>query len=662
MKKILVLVTAISSFLGFSQNLEQHIPATATAVIQVKGGNLTQLVSAEAFSNFLPGREMLKDFNRKRTADQKIKSVADLGFDLKSDAYYFFESNDSISYHTFIVKLNNKKQFESLQSEYFMKDVQKEGNISYKIGWNDVTLWNDSMLIAVNTNVNSEYIDAHKSNYTDDEDVSAYQLKKALAKQLGKTFGLKTFNKAARTITSNGSYTSGKDNAAAAYIWLDNYGSIIKNSLESLRYFMPRNLRKFSNMQSDFGGLTTVKTALYFDTDAIRIKNTMKIADSWKATYNKIYKSKIDKRFFKYFDKNKALAYMSASVDSKALLDAYPKIITSTYGGALPAYQEEVSLGSELISLFLDEEAIGDLITGDMLFVLNDITEKEVPYTTYVYDEEYNSKEVTKTKKEISPEFTFIIGSENKSIISKFLRLGVKHHVVTQQANFYKFKTPEDLPFETYAIVKDGMLILTSSASQMAKIATGLFKANAGKHKKMMRKNNTVLYANPSAIVSKIGFGKNEKDLKMKKYLEDNLVGTFKLTSKIAGNQFITNAKMDTKGDKKNALNYIFTMIDDIAEIYDTPRNESAAVVEESVREEGEVVEEIVQPTEAEDVEVMESTEVEETVMEATEKEEVEEATIDRVKGQVSPVKTKKKTKKVKPEPKAAVDAAREKK
>jgi hypothetical protein len=565
MRKLLLLVTLFTTFLGFSQNLEQLIPADTEIVISANGNHLLQLVSVKELNNFMIGREILKNVNRKKDENQKFKRLDDLGFDLNSKAYYFYKSNDSISYHSFIIKLNNRTNFEKLMEKKSENVIKKDG-YNIKKGWGDLSIWNDNMFLFIGINSNREYMDENENRLRNgDEDTSFYSIKKDLAAEWAEQYALNLLNKKGGTIAFNNSYMSSKDTKADATLWVKNYGEVIKNSLESIKYFLPRNLRNMPEGSADMYGISTVTSNLYFEAEKIRMDVDMKVTDNWKNAYKNMYNSKLDKRFFKYFDQNKALAYMSMSVDTKAALDAYPRIATSLYGGALPGFQEEMNIGADLISLLLDEEAISNLVTGDMLFVLNDLGEKEVTYTTYEYDEDYNSTEVTKTKMEIHPDFTIMIGSENSALINRFANIGVKHHVMDKTAGYYKFKTPDSVPFELYAIMKNGILIITTSDAAITNISTNNFHANSGKHKKLMRKNTTVFYVNPKAIIARLPAKEGTKNYKLNKYVQKNLVGSFLITSKMVADHFHSTATFDTKATSGNALKYIFNFIEDMS-------------------------------------------------------------------------------------------------
>ena len=70
-------------------------------------------------------------------------------------------------------------------------------------------------------------------------------------------------------------------------------------------------------------------------------------------------------------------------------------------------YSEVVDIYIDLLEILLDEKGIADLLPGNYMFVMHDMKPRIVNYTDYEYDDEFNRKEVKKTKKELSPLFTF---------------------------------------------------------------------------------------------------------------------------------------------------------------------------------------------------------------------------------------------------------------
>src|SRR3546814_11926467 len=86
------------------------------------------------------------------------------------------------------------------------------------------------------------------------------------------------------------------------------------------------------------------------------------------------------------------------------------------YGNLFEQYEADIALGADLVSLLLDEAAIANVAKGDALFVLNGIAEREVPYISYEYDDDYNYMEVEKIKMETIPDFLLMFSSDDVQI------------------------------------------------------------------------------------------------------------------------------------------------------------------------------------------------------------------------------------------------------
>ena len=171
-------------------------------------------------------------------------------------------------------------------------------------------------------------------------------------------------------------------------------------------------------------------SSLIFDKDEIRISTNLTINNQLVPAYKKMYDSKLEKSFLKYFDESDMLAYISITSDMKNILEEYPNLLTKTYGSMAPNFNEEMDIVADIVSVMLDEEAIGELITGDMMVILHDIEEMEMTYKSYEYDEDYNSVEVEKTMTENIPTFSFLLGSKNEELINKIMKLGIKYESI----------------------------------------------------------------------------------------------------------------------------------------------------------------------------------------------------------------------------------------
>lgn len=571
MKKIIVTLLLVHTFVALqAQKLESKIPNNADIVIAANAENLFKLINVSDIDNSMLGKEMLKSINRRR--DDKVTSVGETGVNIKSNAYYFFQKTDSISYHSFLVELNDRKQYESMLKERSVKKIQKEDGYSFIRGSREVMIWNDNLLLIVNAQKSYSYFKKHKERFEalKEEGESMYSVKKRFSKlwTLKKAFSILENNGLFSSIATNSSFQKSKKKGASATLWVRNYGMLMSDIIGSLGSSvygaMPYlNLQKGNNIY----GIEGVAANLFFNESSASISLDMFISDGMKKSFKKIYNKKMNSTLINSFDHNKALAFWSVSMNTEELLLEYPEMMDKMYGGMLPKFKDEIDIVGDLLSLVLDEKAIAELFTGDALFVLNDFAEKDVTYTTYKYDKDYKSKEVVKTRKALVPDFTLMIGSEKKELLNKMFRLGKKHKVVSEFNGVFEFdKKLGKLPFDLYAVVKNDVLYMTTLKTRAISIGAGRGVYKSTKYSKLIKKNSSVLYTDVNRLIENLPTDLFERDeRKMSAFSKENIKDAYFKVSKVKGNKMSSELRLNTKGKNGNALKMLFEFIDHMA-------------------------------------------------------------------------------------------------
>ena len=558
MKKIILSIALVATTLSFAQSLESKIPANVQAVISVNGENLFELISLADLDKNAIGKEIIKDIRRKKP---NFNSLSDFGINTNSKAFYFYQPTDSISYHNFIVKLNDSGAFEKSIDSTTMTKIMKNGSVSSILEYETSIMWNDNTLLFTVGDQSYSYFEEHHERFmeqAENEEEDIYQVKRKIAGEWLSSYANKLFNYNGASILSNSNYLKSIDKEAAASAWINSYGELMSGVMGGINYYMGGMDANYNNL-----GFGTMNAHLYFDKDEARITSNMEVNNRWKKAIKKMYKSKIDNSFFKYFNENEIIGYTSIAMNTEAILNEYPDLISEMYGGMLPEFKEEMEVSAELFSLILDEEAVGELVTGNMLFILNDIGEKDVTYTTYEYDDEYNETKVEKTKKEMNPEFTVMIGSENEKLLFRVMKLGVKHKALEQNANYYKLNMPNKVPFDLFAVIKDEIVFITSSEKQLSNIISPNPVSVLGNHKKTIRKNAAVMHLNVEKLLSKIPadeLGRDEK--KMISFATNNINNAYYKSGKMQGNNIVTEFVVETANNRENSLKVLLDFID----------------------------------------------------------------------------------------------------
>lgn len=550
-----------------AQRLESKIPNNIDVLVSANAENLFKLIEVSDIDKNAIGKEILKDINRRRDED-KVSSVANAGIDIKSNAYYFFTKTDSISYHNFYVELKDRELFESMLSKRNKKKIRRMEGYNIIEGRSDIRIWNDDYLLLVNGDASRGYFSTHKERLDKlkEEGEFGYNFRKRIGKDWTKKYVLDLFNKnVIMSIATNKKFQKSKKKNASATLWIRNYGMLMTDLFKSFGgYLYPMYAE---GGDQNIYGVEEVTANLFFDKSDARILLDMSVSSDMKKSFKKIYNKKMGSNLVNSFDHDKALAFWSISIDTEETLKEYPELLHKMYGGILPKFQEEMELVGDLFSLVIDEKAVGRLVTGDALLVLNDFSKQEVEYTTYEYDKDYKRKEVTKTKEEFIPDFTLMIGSEEEDLLNKFFKLGEKHKAVEIENNVVKFKTKKsDIPFDLYSVVKNDVLYLTTSKTNALSIASGNNNFNTKKHSKLVRDNSTVLFVDVNAVLNKIPnkwMSKSEKEAM--RFSTDNLNdGVFRV-SRMKGNTISSELKISTQGTEENTLKLLLEFINTVA-------------------------------------------------------------------------------------------------
>ncbi|GFD72516.1 hypothetical protein KUL113_19360 [Tenacibaculum sp. KUL113] len=550
-----------------AQRLESKIPNNIDVLVSANAENLFKLIEVSDIDKNAIGKEILKDINRRRDED-KVSSVANAGIDIKSNAYYFFTKTDSISYHNFYVELKDRELFESMLSKRNKKKIRRMEGYNIIEGRSDIRIWNDDYLLLVNGDASRGYFSTHKERLDKlkEEGEFGYNFRKRIGKDWTKKYVLDLFNKnVIMSIATNKKFQKSKKKNASATLWIRNYGMLMTDLFKSFGGYLYPMYAEGGNQ--NIYGVEEVTANLFFDKSDARILLDMSVSSDMKKSFKKIYNKKMSSNLVNSFDHDKALAFWSISIDTEETLKEYPELLHKMYGGILPKFQEEMELVGDLFSLVIDEKAVGRLVTGDALLVLNDFSKQEVEYTTYEYDKDYKRKEVTKTKEEFIPDFTLMIGSEKEDLLNKFFKLGEKHKAVEIENNVVKFKTKKsDIPFDLYSVVKNDVLYLTTSKTNALSIASGNNNFNTKKHSKLVRDNSTVLFVDVNAVLNKIPnkwMSKSEKEAM--RFSTDNLNdGVFRV-SRMKGNTISSELKISTQGTEENTLKLLLEFINTVA-------------------------------------------------------------------------------------------------
>lgn len=306
---------------------------------------------------------------------------------------------------------------------------------------------------------------------------------------------------------------------------------------------------------------------LYFDKDKVKLVNNYqhKNQETQKAI-SSIYKGKKNKKLTNLIN-DKSVGYYVINVNGSKCFDMMYSLLQDSGEGE---YKKEMELMMETMKIILDEEAITKIAPGNGIFVLNELKSKRVEYTDYEYDEDYNEKEVKKTKDVAVPNFTFAFTTENEGYWNRvFNVLSTNKHLAkrfSKNGNIFSFKDEKGNGYmdELYFTVKDGIVYLASS--------TDNFKAqNQSDISKQWAKDSSKYPLSGRLDVQKllIGLEKEFKSPSERKSLDlfRKNVGEMYYKAEVKGDSLETEIDYKIKNSSENSLMYFFDLFDEIYKI-----------------------------------------------------------------------------------------------
>lgn len=360
-----------------------------------------------------------------------------------------------------------------------------------------------------------------------------------------------------RSILGNSAYLSSLSKDALVSVWIPSFEAIYTTLLPELSEFRSSTGKLFSYYGSFQAGL-------FADKEGFKLKSTMEVNGSMAKRFKRIYGRKLNRKFLRYLNTDDAIGYFSIAMDTKAYLEELPALMKDTYGGLFAQYEDDINLGAEMVSLILDEAALANVAKGDALFVLNGISEQEVPYISYEYDDDYNYSEIEKTKVETIPDFLFMFSSDDVSLYSRVMGYALRKGFLLEENGVYEL-TNTELPFGLFVTRRDGIIFIGTAADQFTAIAANRYQAKIDRHtKKLLTKNKTAGLLSAKKLSAEIP---TEQLASLDRYIAFNKIfgsmGDFYFASNgIKGNLVSGEFVAQTPEGFDNAVQYLFALVD----------------------------------------------------------------------------------------------------
>jgi hypothetical protein len=285
--------------------------------------------------------------------------------------------------------------------------------------------------------------------------------------------------------------------------------------------------------------------------------------------YQQVFKVKFNKKFLRYVkggDQLFGYFYMNYNVkntieEGKSLMY---KILDAT-----PQYGDMAKDAMQILGIFIDEDAIGNLVKGDLMFSVSGLQSLEMKQKIYDYDSDFNFIEKDTVMLKTVPVFTTLASYGNEKDIMKFVNLGVHSGALKKEGQYYRASIP-DTGMDLFLALQNGVMILTNNQYLVTQnLDKGLDKKLRlpKKHKKMLCENASALYWDiPNTIRAAAG-DQADTNVGAMGYL--NMLGKQFESLEMAYSKKVGNSmkgRIDFNFVKKdaNALQLFFNFINDI--------------------------------------------------------------------------------------------------
>lgn len=376
-------------------------------------------------------------------------------------------------------------------------------------------------------------------------------------------------------LSRNARFMATKGRTNDVHFWMD-YGAFAQkmSSMQQTRLGMAtvggyqQMMSAMSGMFSAFYGNSYISMGLNFEDGRTAVRSQMFFNEDMKRFYSRALDAKFNKKFLRYVKGgDEMFGYFYLNYNIKNTIEETKSLLYKVFD-ATPQYGEAASDMMQILGIFIDEDAIGNLLKGDLMVAVSGIQTVEVATQTYSYDEDFNYTAKDTTMMKQVPIFTALASYGNGKDIQKFINLGLHSKVLTQEGNFYRLPDMDGMEF--FLAKHDGMLIFTNNAYLMRQNLEKGFdkKLRLPKnHKKRLCENGSVVYWNIPNTVKAAAGSQADSNIGMMGYL-NNISKEFysveMTTSKKVGNSVESEMFLNMTGKETNALQQFFNFVNDM--------------------------------------------------------------------------------------------------
>lgn len=292
----------------------------------------------------------------------------------------------------------------------------------------------------------------------------------------------------ADAITSNRNFRTIQSEPFEAAFWY-NYGEQInrerKRSYDMFRYNMMQDtMQQEARLWDDSYFVALAR----FQGNEMVVTQHLYLSPKTTLETKGMYHGKVKKKMFRYVKSPNLMGYAALSMNSEKLM----KFGGTAYRDAMSYYnsmtQGLVFTSWDIARVFVDDDVLYNLFSGDMLFAVTDLRPFTASYVTYDYDENFNRTEVRQERTEIMPEFVSVISIGKTKEAQEILNIIEKARGIRKEGtDYYAVNMPGTYEFKTYIALRKGLLIITNNEELVkGKLKKG-YSGNEGMSRKQVK-------------------------------------------------------------------------------------------------------------------------------------------------------------------------------
>ncbi|MCS7005869.1 MAG: DUF4836 family protein [Cytophagales bacterium] len=468
---------------SFSQDISVAIPKSVGTIVALNTQRLSTKVSVdeifqlptfkfidEEIKSLLPGQyHLLSAF---------YKNPSAVGLNVKPQFYLTFEPiNDTLNAYAWLINMSDVKKFENAIQKtlmIFSSTGKIEQGRNYKYIYKDYTGlgWNKKGMILVNVvpvneNMIYEGLDKEADDYYDIIGERKDKLRRR-QQQLMKEKLEEMFRKTEiESILSNTNYQLFKIEEADMSTWIssDRLNQATVSAAKANPYLSSQPSASFQKQNEKYLSGSYFHIFTNFNKGEIKSIQRQYVNGELNQVIARTYTKKVNPIFFEYINGQNLLGFISLAVDYQQLYYASTQAYQPLFGenGLFHSFNQTIF---QFLEKTFQTQNLSDVFAGDINIAITGAKTNEITYTDFVFDEEFNSKPVVKTKIEVSPLFLVMITTTSAENAQKLIQTLLENQIITKHPTKKIFPIQnQDYIKDAYLFVENNLIFITNETS-----------------------------------------------------------------------------------------------------------------------------------------------------------------------------------------------------